>query len=650
MFVRVKTTPNSPRRSVQVVQTSRVGDKVSQRIVRHMGIALDASEEAKLRLMAQEYIDQSMAEQLDATSLFATQAGLLRRPGRPARQTLASVSPASGVNLGDVLETARRIEGPHEVLGHLYDYLRFDRLLACAPDALAAAAVSATASAVDTLTQSAGADSCVKDAKDKGMQGVKGVNSAPASGSSSKGTAMLRDLVIARVMAPASKHESARALEADYGKSYTSDSLYRLMDAVYERLDSLKRIVFEATASLVGGHVDLMLFDITTLYFESVQTDELRAFGYSKDQKYHCTQVVLALATNEDGLPIGYELFAGNTAEVKTLIACMQSWQTKLAMGRVSFVADRALCSKANLDLLEQGGWSYVVAMPLRRSLKQAQQAQILQTQTAVPKEIEGDLLWVREFDWLGRRLIVTYSSKRAHKDQADRQALVDKLTAKLGKSSAAKAAKVKANTDTTTDTAADTTANANKAGAVKTAGASKPGSANAKKLITNSGYLKYIEQADTGGVFVLDEDKLLADSAWDGLHAIVTNDTTSSASALLTRYRRLWVIEDSFRLIKHNLAIRPIYHFKPERIKAHIGICFLAFALLRHAQQRIKLAQGAMSTEQIKRALHGVQASVLTHKKTHAKYRLPSSFSHDAGRIYKAFGLSRSLDADVLI
>ena len=653
MFIRVKTTPNSPRRSVQVVQASRTGDKVSQRIVRHMGIALDASEEAKLRLMAQEYINQSMAEQLDANSLFATQAGVLRRPGRPARQSLASVSPASSVNLSDVLETARRIEGPHEVLGHLYDYLRFDRLLACAPDAVAAAAVSAVsvskAFAPDGLTQSAGADtdSGVKDIKSKGMKGVKGVNStgvnsAAASGTSSKGTAMLRDLVIARVMAPASKHESARALDADYGKSYTSDSLYRLMDAVYERLDSLKRIVFEATASLVGGRVDLMLFDITTLYFESVQTDELRAFGYSKDQKYHCTQVVLALATNEDGLPIGYELFAGNTAEVKTLIACMQSWQTKLAMGRVSFVADRALCSKANLDLLEKGGWSYVVAMPLRRSLKHAQQEQILQTQTAAPKEIEGDLLWVREFDWLGRRLIVTYSSKRAHKDQADRQALVDKLSAKLGKRSAAKAGKAKTDTNTS--------ANTNTAGAAKTAGARKSGAANAKKLITNSGYLKYIEQADTGGVFVLDEDKLLADSAWDGLHAIVTNDTTSSASSLLTRYRRLWVIEDSFRLMKHNLAIRPIYHFKPERIKAHIGICFLAFALLRHAQQRIVLAQGAMSTEQIKRALHGVQASVLTHKTTHAKYRLPSSFSQDAGRIYKAFGLSRSLDADVLI
>jgi transposase len=129
-----------------------------------------------------------------------------------------------------------------------------------------------------------------------------------------------------------------------------------------------------------------------------------------------------------------------------------------------------------------------------------------------------------------------------------------------------------------------------------------------------------------------------------------VTTDRTSSAAQLLAKYRRLWVIEDSFRLMKHNLAIRPIYHFKPERIKAHIGICYLAFALIRHAQQRIKLAQKAMSTEDIRRALYGVQASVLEHKKTKAKYRLPSAFSHDATRIYKAFGIKRDLDAAVLL
>ena len=359
MFVRVKSTPNSPRRSVQVVESSRSGDRASQRIVRHMGIALDADEETKLRAMAEEFIARAAAQRLNEGALFESPP--VPRVGRPPRQTLASVAGPDRVRLSDVVEVARRVEGPHEVLGHLFDYLRFDQIL--------------------------------------------GAN----------GTAMLRDLVIARVMAPESKRASAAELDEHYGRTYPLDRVYRMMDALHKRLDRLKQIVLEATASLTGGAMQVMLFDITTLYFESVDADVLRALGYSKDQKYHCTQVVLALATDEDGLPIGYELFTGNTAEVKTLLTGMHRWQQSLKVGRVSFVADRALCSKANLQALEAAPWNYVVAMPLRRSLKAAEQAQVLQTTLAAPCEVDGELVWVREFDWLGRRLIVTYSPKRAH-------------------------------------------------------------------------------------------------------------------------------------------------------------------------------------------------------------------------------------------
>lgn len=554
---------------MQVVESVRTADAVRQRIVRHMGIALDADEEAKLRVMADEFISREAAARLNRDSLFEVDsASVPRRPGRPARQTLASVAGVQDVRLGDLREVARRVEGPHEVLAPLFDYLRFDRVL------------------------------------------------------DGRGAALLRDLVIARVMAPGSKRSSTEQLDLHYGRTHSLDSVYRLMDALHERLDVLKQIVLQATASLTGGSVQMMLFDVTTLYFESVDADELRAFGYSKDQKYHCTQVVLALATNEDGLPIGYELFPGNTAEVKTLLACMKSWQEQLPAGKVSFVADRALCSRANLAALEAAPWNYVVAMPLRRSLAQAQQALVLNTALAALMELDGELVWVREFDWQGRRLIVSYSSRRAHKDRADRQALLTRLQAKLGAKP--------------------------RAGRVDKATGEIKQPANAKKLITNSGYLRYIENADQGGVFVLDEDKVMADAAWDGLHAIVTNDRTSSASQLLAQYRRLWVIEESFRTLKHGLAVRPIYHFKPERIQAHIGLCYLAFALTRHAQQRIKLAQQAMSVERIRGALHGVQASILEHNKTKAKYRMPSAFGQDAGRIYKAFGLSRELSPSV--
>ena len=84
----------------------------------------------------------------------------------------------------------------------------------------------------------------------------------------------------------------------------------------------------------------------------------------------------------------------------------------------------------------------------------------------------------------------------------------------------------------------------------------------------------------------MLEEDRVAADAAWDELHAIVTNDRSSSASQLLAQYRRLWVIEESFRALKHGLAVRPIDRFKPEHIQAQVGLCYLAFTLTRHAQQ----------------------------------------------------------------
>lgn len=115
---------------MQVVESVRTADAVRQRIVRHMGIALDAEEEAKLRVMAEEFIARETAARLSRDALFEVDAAALaRRPGRPARQTLAAVADVQEVRLADLCEVARRVEGPHEVLAHLFDYLRFDRVL-----------------------------------------------------------------------------------------------------------------------------------------------------------------------------------------------------------------------------------------------------------------------------------------------------------------------------------------------------------------------------------------------------------------------------------------------------------------------------------------------------------------------------------------
>ena len=133
MFIRVKTTPNSPRKSVQIVENIRKGDKVSQKIVRYVGIALDEQEEQKLRDLAKEYITKIAIERqktdLQMTMLPITEdhVAATSKLGRPKKKDIADILPTSQVTLDDIIEEKRIIEGVHEVAGTLYDTLGYDK-------------------------------------------------------------------------------------------------------------------------------------------------------------------------------------------------------------------------------------------------------------------------------------------------------------------------------------------------------------------------------------------------------------------------------------------------------------------------------------------------------------------------------------------
>jgi transposase len=110
-----------------------------------------------------------------------------------------------------------------------------------------------------------------------------------------------------------------------------------------------------------------------------------------------------------------------------------------------------------------------------------------------------------------------------------------------------------------------------------------------------------------------------------------------------------LWDIEESFRVNKHTLEMRPIYHWAPPRIHAHIAICYMTFSILRHLQYRVNLTQ-KISIDTILDELMNVEASIYMHKRTKDRYRVPGSYSNDARKIYKTFGLERSLDATIYL
>jgi transposase len=550
LFIRVKKSPNSPRVSVQIVENHRVGNRVKQKTVRYVGVAMDDAEEQQLRHLAQDIIVKLSAQKEQQGDLFDDSASLpkARNVGRPPQKRIEDVLPVEQVTLDKIVEECRIVEGIDEIGTAAFNDIGYDNLF--------------------------------KNKRDN---------------------ALLRDIVLARLSRAASKHKTQSILANDFGKLHSLDSIYRLMDKVYEKIDDIKKTTFEKTLSLFKEGIEVLLFDVTTLYFESVETDELREFGYSKDHRFNTTQVVLALATNSEGLPIGYELFEGNRAEVKTLIAAIEKWRGLFSIQSVCFVGDRAMFSEANLQLLENHQFTYVVAAKLR-GLPASLRKEILDEDNYRMAFLKEELAWVGEFDCKGRRLITSYKTRRAERDNKKREEVVDKIRKQLGASKG-----------------------------------------NTKRVISNQGVKKFTttENAQT----TVDLNKIALDAQWDGMHGVITNIKDACLSDILSKYANLWIIEDAFRTNKNLLKMRPIFHWKPERIHAHIALCYMTFSVLKHIHYRVGL-MGKLSPEKIIEALNSVQATIFVHKTTNDKYRVPGRFTHEARKIYKAYDVSRPLDA----
>ena len=161
------------------------------------------------------------------------------------------------------------------------------------------------------------------------------------------------------------------------------------------------------------------------------------------------------------------------------------------------------------------------------------------------------------------------------------------------------------------------------------------PRSKNVSVQLNNFGYKKYIAvKGDTE--IVINHKRIEADQHWDGLLGIITNISGKEPKQLLMHYRSLWQIEESFRINKHDLRMRPIYHWSPKRVKAHIGIAFMAFVCVRYLEYRVLVQSQKLSPEEIRKALLQVQGSVLLDQKTGKRFLLSAKPNSNAQEIYR--------------
>lgn len=185
----------------------------------------------------------------------------------------------------------------------------------------------------------------------------------------------------------------------------------------------------------------VFFFDVTTLYFESVVQDELKDFGWSKDQKFHQVQVVLALVVDSQGMPLTYEVFKGSLGETKTLIPVLENLRNRFSVNNVTVVCDRGLASKPNVGALQGAQFHFVIATKLRSMSKKLKindlsAYSLLSGQENLPEEERILVRTMKHPQYEDTLLIATYNPKRARKDKEDRNRLIEKLKKKLTESS----------------------------------------------------------------------------------------------------------------------------------------------------------------------------------------------------------------------
>lgn len=543
MFIKKVKRPNGSI-SIRVVESRRQGDKISQKTLRIIGQGKEKYEIEALCELAKKTIYHIKNKRNPVLSGIEDEF----YGSQPDKKSEIDDS----VKLKEIKEVKRVNEGIVEIFGSVYDQLGFYDLI-------------------------------------EGTRKDKQWNS------------ILKSCVLARIGNPVSKRRTAKDLFLDYAIDIPLEKMYRMMDHVSEREDFIKSRIGGATRNLLKEEVDVLFFDVTTLYFESFSADELRNFGFSKDCKFKETQVVLALVTTKKGLPITYKLFPGNISEGKTLIDIVKILKKDFDVENVFLVADRAMFVDENLSLMEKMKINYIVASKLK-GLPKDLKDKIL-TDDFSPAVICDEFHWTREYTYKGRRLIVGYSSKRARKDQADRKRLIERLLKKV-----------------------------------------KGGKIKVKDLINNNGTKKYINVSNKSDA-TINTEKVKEDSRWDGLHGVITNINSKdkNASEIFTRYRDLWQIEEAFRVNKHNLKMRPIFHWKENRIKAHVAICFIAYSIIKHTLSKLDQKKISISFTELKSDLLRVESSIVEDTvRIGKRYKIPSKLESRQKSIYKAFSMKR--------
>lgn len=359
---------------------------------------------------------------------------------------------------------------------------------------------------------------------------------------------IINDLAIARLVSPGSKVESLEFISDNFGITHSRATFYRQLSnssvlGLWQ--DKVEQSVIKVAKQYFSFDFSLVFYDLTTLYFESFETDEIRRIGFSKDNKSSNPQIMIGLLVNKDGFPISYQIFPGNKFEGHTLIPSILSIKDKYEIKDMNIVADSAMLSDDNIEFIKNQGLNYIVAARtanLKFDMIHEVSSQLNQQDDATIR-IKTKNKGV---------LICHFSKARYNKEKSEMEKQLQKANLYLNKPSQAEIIK-------------------------------------RTKFLTNVAKNKHERKFELNNSLIIKTKLLL------GIKGYFTNQESLNDQEIISQYKNLWNVEKSFRISKNDLKIRPIFHSKEQSIQTHILICFMALAIAKYIE--IKTGKSIKST-----------------------------------------------------
>jgi transposase len=407
-------------------------------------------------------------------------------------------------------------------------------------------------------------------------------------------------LVIARLCEPSSELHIAEdwyrktALEDILGlpmSRVNDDRLYRALDHLLPHKEAIEQHLQKRMGELFDIEYDLLLYDITSTYFEGLaERNPLAKRGHSRDHRSDCKQVCIALVVTREGLPLGYEVFPGNKSDMTTVKEIVERMEKRFGMAQRIWVMDRGMGSEANMKWLEQTGRRYLVGTP-KASMKAWREAILnLEGWKTIREGLEVKLCPKGK-----ETFVLCRSTDRATKENAMHRRFAARIEQGLASIERRLARAKKAVDRGTLERQVGRLLghNARAAGCYRiqvTADETTP----AALRLTWSLHTEWTDWARQS----------------EGCYVLRTNVNDWSPEELWRTYTQLTQAEAAFRIHKSDLSIRPIWHQKAERVQAHILVCFLAYALWKTLEQWQKRAGLGCSPRTVLQELHRIQST----------------------------------------